>query len=124
MSPVMALSGHANGRPNVCFWGDSGHGRAVSRCLLMTHTQPGPGADICRVARDLQNCAAQTDVIADFRLLRATPYPEGRLGGTNRLRRDLARNIAAYPAFLPILLSLQEGLFFSLYLARFSRNQR
>jgi hypothetical protein len=48
----------------------------------------------------------------------------GRLGGTNRLRRDLARNIAAYPAFLPILLSLQEGLLFSLYLARFSRNQR
>ena len=84
----------------------------------------GPGADICRVARNLQNCAAQADVIADFRLLRATPYPEGRLGGTNRLRLDLARNIAAYPAFLPILLSLQEGLFFSLYLARFSRNQR
>jgi hypothetical protein len=83
-----------------------------------------PGADICRVARDLQNCAAQADVIADFRLLQATPNPEGRLGGTNRLRRDLARNIAAYPAFLPILLSLQEGLFFSLYLARFSRNQR
>jgi len=81
-------------------------------------------ADICRVARDLQNRAAQADVIADFRLLRATPYPEGRLGGTNRLRLDLARNIAAYPAFLPILLSLQEGLFFSLYLARFSRNQR
>jgi hypothetical protein len=33
-----------------------------------------PGADICRVARDLQNRAAQADVIADFRLLRATPF--------------------------------------------------
>ena len=54
----------------------------------------------------------------------AVPLSEGRLGGTNLLRRDLARNIAAYLAFLPILLSLQEGLFFSLYLARFSRNQR
>ena len=80
-----------------------------------------PGADIRRVARDLQNCAAQADLLADFRLLRATQCPHQR---TNRLRRDLARNIAAYPAFLPILLSLQEGLFCSLYLARFSRNQR
>src|SRR5262249_28273719 len=58
--------------------------------------------------RDLQNCAAQADLVADFRLLRAT-LSEGRLAGANRLRRDLARNIAAYPAFLPILLSLQEG---------------
>jgi hypothetical protein len=67
----------------------------------------------------------KADLVADFRVLRAAvPLSEGRLGGTNRLRRDLARNIAAYPAFLPILLSLQEGLFSSLYLARFSRNQR
>ena len=69
--------------------------------------------------------AQKADLVADFRVLRAAvPLSEGRLGGTNRLRRDLARNIAAYPAFLPILLSLQEGLFSSLYLARFSRNQR
>ena len=38
-----------------------------------------PGADICRVARDLQNCAAQADLLADFRLLRATQYPYQRV---------------------------------------------
>lgn len=32
-----------------------------------------------------------------------------RLGAANRLGPALAKNIATYPAFLPILLSLQEG---------------
>lgn len=32
-----------------------------------------------------------------------------RLGATNRLRLALAKNIATYPAVLPILLNLQEG---------------
>ena len=38
-----------------------------------------PGADIRRVARDLQNCAAQSDLVADLRLLRATQCPYQRV---------------------------------------------
>ena len=103
---------------------------------LMIHPDDAASLGIaCRLRRPAW-AAGQPSSIKDRTLLSAAnallyigrrsshTLSEGRLGGTNRLRRDLARNIAAYPAFLPILLSLQEGLFFSLYLARFSRNQR
>ena len=84
-----------------------------------------PLADICRVALSPKlRCTSRSGSQFPLAASHAVPLSEGRLGGTNRLRRDSARNIAAYPAFLPILLSLREGLFFSLYLARFSRNQR
>jgi hypothetical protein len=35
--------------------------------------------------------------------------PDGDLSGISRLGPDLARNIEAYPAYLPILWNLQEG---------------
>ena len=42
-------------------------------------------------------------------LTRSPLYPNEDLSGTSRLGPDLARNIGAYPAYLPILLHLQEG---------------
>jgi hypothetical protein len=86
--------------------------------------------EACRLHRAMsefggsERLAVRTTRMTQLRHALTADVSKAGLGGTNRLGRDLARNIAAYPAFLPILSNLQEGFFCSLYLARFSRNQR